>query len=173
MDSRIVSRAQAKQLGLNRYFTGVACRNGHISNRYTVNGLCHGCASQENKKSYQSNIDSRRERNRTYYEVNADKERARIARYIKQNSGRYSRHSAARRASIAGAMPPWLTAEQLDQIALTFIYARAWTLATGVPHDVDHIVPLRGKTVCGLHVPWNLRVISAKSNRKKSNRLQT
>ena len=42
---------------------------------------------------------------------------------------------------------------------------------TGVPHQVDHIYPLISKQVCGLHVPWNLRVITAEENRRKHNAL--
>jgi hypothetical protein len=45
------------------------------------------------------------------------------------------------------------------------------TKETGIPHEVDHIIPLQGEIVSGLHVPWNLRVVTKEVNRKKSNKL--
>lgn len=74
-----------------------------------------------------------------------------------------------RRASKTNATPKWLTKE--DRRAIASIYERAaiLTAKTGEKHEVDHIVPLRSKVVCGLHVPWNLSVIQAYKNRAKSN----
>ena len=70
------------------------------------------------------------------------------------------------------AIPKWLTAEHKAQIASIYAQAKQLEMETGVPHQVDHIIPLQGDNVCGLHVPWNLRAITAKENRRKWNRLE-
>jgi 5-methylcytosine-specific restriction endonuclease McrA len=68
-------------------------------------------------------------------------------------------------------MPSWLRDEEVNEIALAYVWARAWSVATGVQHHVDHVVPLQGKSVSGLHVPWNLRILPASLNLRKSNQL--
>jgi 5-methylcytosine-specific restriction endonuclease McrA len=69
------------------------------------------------------------------------------------------------------ATPPWLSSEQKSQ--MRFIYRTALLVSkeSGVKHHVDHIVPLRGRGVCGLNVPWNLQIITATENVKKGNRV--
>lgn len=73
-------------------------------------------------------------------------------------------YSAKRRAFRKNACPGWLNNAQL--IEIKHIYQNC-------PSDmeVDHIVPLQGKNVCGLHVPWNLQYLSVSANRSKGNRL--
>lgn len=68
--------------------------------------------------------------------------------------------------------PAWLTKEQHKQIEVEYSLANWCTKVTKTSYHVDHIVPLQGKTVCGLHVPWNLQVLPAKLNQQKSNRLE-
>ena len=52
-----------------------------------------------------------------------------------------------------------------------YIEAQRLTKLTGERYVVDHIVPLINDYVCGLHVPWNLRVITQDENLVKSNKL--
>lgn len=63
------------------------------------------------------------------------------------------------RAQTVRATPPWLTDEHKAQMAELYRQARCLTKLTGELHVVDHIVPKIGKTVCGLHAPWNLQVL--------------
>lgn len=78
-------------------------------------------------------------------------------------------NSGKRRTAQMQAMPAWV-----DQKALRAVYQEAAQkqAATGKLYHVDHIVPLRGKNVCGLHVPWNLQVLPARENLKKNNRFE-
>lgn len=79
----------------------------------------------------------------------------------KGREGRISRVRTAR------ATPPWLTADQRQQIRDVYVAAAALTEATGELHVVDHVVPKMGKTVCGLHVPWNLQPLHWRANAMK------
>jgi len=67
------------------------------------------------------------------------------------------------------ASPPWLTEKHLLQIENIYRVCAKITETTKKPHDVDHVVPLQGKNVCGLHVPWNLAILPANMNRSKNN----
>lgn len=60
--------------------------------------------------------------------------------------------------------PPWVDSREIRAV---YAESRAKTESTGVPHAVDHIIPLSGGVVCGLHVPWNLQVMTAKANQDK------
>lgn len=90
--------------------------------------------------------------------------------YLQNNRGLVYAQRRARRLSLLLRMPKWLTVDDRNQIASFYKKAVALSNGTGVPHQVDHIVPLQGKLVSGLHVPWNLQVIPASENFSKSNR---
>lgn len=78
---------------------------------------------------------------------------------------------AMRRKKVIDATPAWLTQEDRSMISAMYFESVRISDETGIDHHVDHIVPIAGRTVCGLHVPWNLRVIPALENLMKGNKL--
>ena len=78
-------------------------------------------------------------------------------------------YSSKRRAMKTGKCPAWAN---LEAIKMIYKQAQDMTKTTGIVHHVDHIIPLLGKTVSGLHVHENLQVIPALENLKKHNRYE-
>jgi 5-methylcytosine-specific restriction endonuclease McrA len=70
------------------------------------------------------------------------------------------------------ATPKWLSSEHLASIDKLYLLRDLYSLFVGKKHEVDHIVPLKNNAVCGLHVPWNLRIISQFENRSKGNKFK-
>ena len=75
---------------------------------------------------------------------------------------------AKRRAQKRQAIPQWA---DLQHISALYTQAQQLTVETGIPHQVDHIVPLTSKQVCGLHCEHNLQVLTAAENNAKNNKL--
>jgi hypothetical protein len=94
--------------------------------------------------------------------------RAERRRHYRENKPAYKAAAVARKEHVRMATPPWA---DLKKIAAIYAEAERMTLETGVPHHVDHIYPLRGKTMCGLHVEGNLQILHAVANLRKSNRV--
>lgn len=185
MNFEIVSRAEARAKGLKRYFTGRPCTRGHTVERQTSNKNCVECR-QANREGYrQAEIDySRRWRsdNRVrhqqysaaYRAANPDRVKSGKAEWRKKNHevvrqslrmwqqanpAKLRFYEARRRARLLQAVLPGFDEE------ITAIYA-----ACPPGWHVDHIIPLKGKAVCGLHVPWNLQYLEPSPNSEKGNR---
>jgi len=77
-----------------------------------------------------------------------------------------------RRAKKLNATPKWITPSMSTEIEIMYLVAQTCTRASNInDYHVDHIIPLQGKEVCGLHIPINLQIITAKDNIKKSNKV--
>lgn len=212
----ISTRKQALAEGLKFYFTGKACKRGHIAKRYAT-GACFTCAQENsiNHRDYRKqggleNKDKVREINKLYraktppkdrteyhkewYNKNREKVLAEDKIYYLENKekilernkeylvkwradnkehlkeyGKKKRirrrvaiyaNNAKRRADRLRARPKWT-----DLVAIEKIYRDC-----PKGYHVDHIIPLNGELVCGLHVENNLQYLTAKDNLKKSNK---
>lgn len=179
-------RSAAKAEGKTQYFTGKPCKHGHISLRVTSSGSCVTCANISEKKSRSKKLKANPDFYKKYYAEksealkiaaksyrfrNPEKIKISLKAYKIKNRSKFTALEMERQARKINATPKWLTVEHEKQIYMIYMVAQQTTLSSGYKCHVDHIVPLKGKGVCGLHVPWNLRVVSQSYNSKKHNSL--
>lgn len=164
-----------------RYFTGKPCKKGHIADRLTSSGECVQCKQGRERQKYnpeyrknhyganrerlllaqQVRDTERHEEKLKYGKQWRDRNKEYTAEYRKQNAGLFAFHAALRRKRVVLATPKWVDLDKIKELYLAAAKAKM---------HVDHIVPLAGKTVCGLHVPWNLQLLTEEENRKKKNK---
>ena len=123
-------------------------------------------------------------KNRAYREANPEKKAAQVKAYREANPEKVAAKnkawreahpyevlaSAAKsRATKHNALPIWYSKDHHDQIIGIYEERDRITAATGVTHEVDHILPINGDTVSGFHVPENLQIITKTENMQKGN----
>jgi hypothetical protein len=194
---KVISRLDAKNIGAKRYFTGNPCPKGHICERFVSNTDCVECiAVHVKKRSARLKAETvakreklgigRKERQKAYYArwkaQNKDKIEAAQRRHYETNrqeiimrarkwgAAHPAMMNAQRMKRISAQLrrtPKWADHEKIKEI---YREAAAMRQILGIKVHVDHVIPLRGRTVSGLHVHENLQVIPAKENSLKSNR---
>lgn len=149
------------------------CKKGHeYIPRIRSSGApleCQFCQKIRQKKYFKEHYEKNREdriaKTIEWQRNNPEKYNAKSRAWCKKNLAKYNAKTAKRYAAKIQRTPPWLTKEHLKEIEKFYISAKEFGLT------VDHIIPMQGKNVSGLHVPWNLRLLPASINYSKSNRL--
>lgn len=184
------SYKDARRDGDMHYFTGKACVRGHVALRRTSTRACVLCAreatknwrdanlarsSELRKAAYRKDAERQRERSLKWYHENGDKARermrdaaksdparrlARFREWAAENKGRIAAHAMKRHAAKLKRTPRWAN---LAAIA-------AFYEACPVGMQVDHVIPLQGRLVSGLHVLNNLQYLAKTDNIAKGNK---
>jgi 5-methylcytosine-specific restriction endonuclease McrA len=136
---------------------------------------CRECKRQQDREYAARNREAAKKRASEWYYSNYEYARTQQNKYTamwkKENPDKNCAYSNKRRALKLKATPKWLTSEHFKQIESFYWLAQLQYELTDTKYHVDHIIPLKGKTVCGLHVPWNLQILTVRDNLTKGNRL--
>jgi len=135
--------------------------------RFGVKAVCKSCVAASDKVRKSLNKDQQKLYYKVWCQENPDKKQAATKSWIQDNYDKVLSYNALRRASKKQATLPGY----LKEIEEIYWLARDLRTITGENYHVDHIVPLKGKEVCGLHVPWNLQVLPADINLAKGNKI--
>jgi hypothetical protein len=115
------------------------------------------------RKYRAKNPEQCKERTRKWRKDNPELQRKFVREYKARNPEKERAWARAWRRRVRQATPKWLSKEQRQQIVE--IYKNC-----PKGYQVDHIIPIRGKNISGLHVPWNLQYLTSIENARKGNR---
>lgn len=181
------TRAEAQATGAKYYYTGKPCSRGHIAPRKTK-GACVECMKEDwaldnEKRKAKPKSEASKAAGKRYYERNkevvkaranarpAEERRKHRQKHKEENPEIYKALTSVRKRRHREATPKWITAEQKLDMRKRYLAAMHLTKTLSERYVVDHIYPLINPVVCGLHVPWNLRIITQAENLVKSNSL--
>jgi hypothetical protein len=160
IEMKLVSRKEAIESGLQRYFTGTSCKQGHICERRVSSYECLECHPEIEPKKYSASWYKKypnyvKEENEKY-------DRTRPKHWIGKESPDYWKTKVLAhkiRAEKLNRLPRWSNQERIAEII------------KAMPENMtlDHIVPLQNDIVSGLHVPENLQYLTGRENSLKSN----
>lgn len=186
----VVSRADAKAIGLSKYFTGEPCLRGHISTRNTKSGRCHACSQEDKKNNREAVNEWQREYRRRDPEKAKERDTAWRARNLERarEVGRnsYRRNADARReyARAYHSQPHvkvgYTMRELIVHLERQFLRGMSWENYGSAWH-IDHIIPLASFSFTSqddpdLKVAWglpNLRPLWAEDNLAKRDRVES
>lgn len=133
---------------------------------------CKACRQIERKQYSLNNKEKIAKKQQEYYLRNCDKIKSYFSEYQKKHSGKYAAHCAKRSSLLKNRTPVWLSNKDVKYIECLYKIASRLSLCLQVKHHIDHILPLQGKHVSGLHIPSNLQVVSIYINLRKNNKYE-
>lgn len=136
----------------------------------TRRGECSECKNNLNLEYSLKNKEKIIRYKAEWVRRNPEKHARATSNWAKRNRSKMNKRDASRRALEINCQPKWLSAIELAQIQEMYDVAAAVSIQTGIKHEVDHIHPIHGVGYNGLHVPWNLQIISRSENRSKANK---
>jgi len=121
-----------------------------------------------NKRYRIKNSENIKEKSKEYRRLNPEKRKETLRKYHENNRDKVAERRIKRRALEKESTPNW---SEKDLIKVVYDKAKWLEKLTGKKYHVDHVIPLNGKNVCGLHVWSNLQILEASINCSKQNKL--